>query len=863
MTMLLIHNTGDVGCVWSLSVVSFVHQHQQHHRYQRQQQQHQQQQRANRGILFIRSTGNSNQPTSVHHHRCYQYPFRYVHSLRATGADIEQPLVGMSGDIQSTTVPIQLQPQEQQGSPLSSVPRADIPTTSISIGSAGSGSNILSDNSKRGKVNEIDYCIAPADVSLSRAYGTAKDVYRSDGSRIDSMSPTTSTTPFMNTDDNIIGLSLTRALNNASNRAVRRILLSRSWPSPDSLNRSLRQVAAMEAAAREQQRLRLEATGKTTTADPKCPVPRPILNVLTGKSKSSSDVSSNVNIDRSNNNENRRTTTSSTSSSPRNRSNEEYIADQIQSFRMTYGTLSGYIHAEEYLQCVLALATSGIESPLVSNVIAAGIYDEAYQRIISVLQKVGVEFVSTINEDTNTKQRRIADKLKDQDICLSVLDKLQMRNGDKIGETKPTTSIKPNDDDGTSTIENTFSGETNVKSMGRDLVNTTSNPTAQKKKRFDIKFWSKNKSNTNDNNNSTTSTTKLNDGNNKKMEDSIQISITNRNGVLVSMEEPQTMTQQLNVLSNIVQRVLLFGGDQEILVVSETLAADLLVFINRWYPTTESSDAITTTTISSRPGVDYIQCLVQLLQNCYRDGIVSDLDPPIKLRASYANSYERLVASAVELGSGYIKPIPSILQQQLVDGTVNNVNNNGVASNIMESNIDYVATIPKPRTAQEELGRFALLESNFRQAKQLASLSSSNSAIYTPYPMDLVGKWEVRDEIGGEIIGSAIVTFNENGNVDVLAPLEGLRWRLDPGPTHLDTCTFQVLSTIDRTILQYRGFIDRGARLESRFSKRPLRIRGSVMFQMRDGGSIDYYKDMLPINYRTGTTKFVMTKIVQ
>jgi hypothetical protein len=63
--------------------------------------------------------------------------------------------------------------------------------------------------------------------------------------------------------------------------------------------------------------------------------------------------------------------------------------------------------------------------------------------------------------------------------------------------------------------------------------------------------------------------------------------------------------------------------------------------------------------------------------------------------------------------------------------------------------------------------------------------------------------------------------------------------------------------------LQYRGFIDRGARLEARFSKRPIRIRGSVMFQMREGGSIDYYKDMLPINYRTGTTKFVMTKITK
>jgi hypothetical protein len=110
------------------------------------------------------------------------------------------------------------------------------------------------------------------------------------------------------------------------------------------------------------------------------------------------------------------------------------------------------------------------------------------------------------------------------------------------------------------------------------------------------------------------------------------------------------------------------------------------------------------------------------------------------------------------------------------------------------------------------------------------------------------------------------VVFTSQGKVEVAPPMQGLRWRLDPGPTHLDTCTFQVLSD-DGTILQYRGFIDRGARLEARYSKRPVRIRGSVMFQMRDGDSVllgqDYWKDMLPINYKTGTTKFVMTKALK
>jgi hypothetical protein len=155
-------------------------------------------------------------------------------------------------------------------------------------------------------------------------------------------------------------------------------------------------------------------------------------------------------------------------------------------------------------------------------------------------------------------------------------------------------------------------------------------------------------------------------------------------------------------------------------------------------------------------------------------------------------------------------------------------------------------TIPKPRTAQEELGRFAVWESRFRSQGDITGF----------YPEDLVGTWEVQDEVGGELIGISTVVFESQGEVSVTPPLQGLRWRLDPGPTHLDTCTFQVLGE-DGTVLQYRGFIDRGARLEAQFSKRSVRIRGSVMFQMRDGDAIgmgdEYWKDMLPINYKTGT----------
>lgn len=617
----------------------------------------------------------------------------------------------------------------------------------------------------RGKVNEIDFCIAPADVSLSRAYGIGT-------SSTTSAPLTAGTTTTIVADPPL--LSLTRALNNASNRAVRRILLARSWPSAEALNLSLRRAAAAEKE-RERGAASLAAAGGGGNDDGammKCPVPRPILNVLTRK-RDSQRASDNYGGGR-------QPTQSQQPQqpAPRSRTDAEYVADQIQSFRDRYGELSGYQYAEAYLESILSLATAGIESPRVQEVLQAGIYDESYRRVIGVLRSVGVQ----LERDLTTGQNRIATKLIDQDICLSMLDKIRLRN--EPAPAPPTAAETASDT--TNTAEKEGSDATEV---------------AEETKPRRHKLWQKEKVE-------------------ESEVDEEQLTKEDLGGVLLSSEEP-SMTRQLNVLSNIVQRALLFGGDEELLVLAETLEADRAAFVDRWYPETGGlSESVSSVRDEPRPGVQFLNCLVQLLRDCYDNGVVTNLDPPLPLSQSYANAYERLVATAVELGSGYLKP---------------------VAGNVISS-------MPKPRTAQEELGRFAVWESTFRQT----------NADTGTYPEDMEGVWEVRDEIGGETIGKSLVYLGSKGAIKVDPPLEGLRWRLDPGPTHLDTCTFQVLSS-DGTILQYRGFIDRGARLEARFSKRPIKIRGSVMFQMRDG-SVDYYKDMLPINYRTGTTKFVMTK---
>jgi hypothetical protein len=675
----------------------------------------------------------------------------------------------------------------------------------------------------RGKVNEIDFCMAPSDVTLSRSYASPAYGVPQTATRM---------------------ISLTRALNSASNRALRRILLSRSWPSAEALNMSLRLILASSSSSSldvdpENYGRNFELAIKETSqldSSPKCPVPRPILNILMRRSKGIADSPLRLR---------------SSKDGSSKRTDEEWIADQIASFRTTYNAVPGYSKAEDYLECILSLATSGVESPKKSNVFSGGVYDEPYKRFISVLQSAGVQFVpqaedSIINNEPRQKSqlRTIARKLIDQDICLSILDKIEMdRERCLFHESREQRDYKASKD--VMESNTTYSGETpsnqeNEASAANQiqksaLVSTErSKNTEEKGRKFIFSFWKKRKPLIQKKEIGTTVDSEVQLVSNSNQETVSIIENDDLGGVLLSSKEP-SMTRQLNVLSNVVQRTLLFGGFQELLVLYETLEADKPAFVRRWYPRNCTIEQYLEDTVvddplhETRSGVQYFNCLLQLLKVCYSKGPITDLNPPFPLGQSYSNAFERLTASLVELGSGYVRPVSSL----------------GV------SRTRGMQTLPK--NAKEELGRFAEWERQFRQSSQRREFNS--------YPNDLVGRWLVKDEVQGKTIGVSTVTFRAEGKVDVEQPLQGLRWRLDPGPTHLDTCTFQVLGE-DGAILQYKGFVDRGARLEARFSGRPITIRGEVRFQMRDSELAflgdDYRKDMLPLLSSTGRTRFIM-----
>jgi len=649
-------------------------------------------------------------------------------------------------------------------------------------------------------------------------------------------------------------LSLTRALNSASNRAVRRILLSRSWPSSDALNLSLRRVLASGV-------IPIEGGGGARAGG----------GDLDAKSESAGGETSG--------------------GGRRGRSDGEWVEDQMAVFRDSYEVLPGYEYADAYLECILSLATTGVESPRVAEVVSGAVYDDSYRRVISVLKSVGTVFeeVPTTTTTTTTIEveptdevdatttkpgLQIAQKLLDQDICWSMLDKISIRNAPvtppvtvvmEEEEKEEVTGVEANGVSPLVEEEMEVEEEVEVEPPNEiEVVNIVEEPPAAaveekdtfnggmmkilswlKGKKTDLLDNEKNPINAAANTEPTLETVQDEEEEEEDEEVEMEQEVIEEPepepvGVLLSDDEP-TVTRQLNVLANIVKRALLFGGDQELLVLSETLEADKLPFIRRWYPDTDGpvDDDVTKET---RPGVQYFNCLVLLLKNCYEYGVVSEINPPLPLMSSYANSYERLTALLVELGSGYIKPIND--KSTSLSGT------------------------PVPKTPTEEFVRFAQLE--FAIRKKI-------SPDVTNYPDELIGTWQVKDEIEGKIIGTSTVVFNPEGEVYVEPPLRGLRWRLDPGPTHLDTCTFQVLSE-DGAILQYRGFMDRGARIESRFSKRAVKIRGAVTFQMRDGGEVAKNVrvdagvgvagvgggggvDILPVTTQTGTTRFVMSKV--
>lgn len=123
--------------------------------------------------------------------------------------------------------------------------------------------------------------------------------------------------------------------------------------------------------------------------------------------------------------------------------------------------------------------------------------------------------------------------------------------------------------------------------------------------------------------------------------------------------------------------------------------------------------------------------------------------------------------------------------------------------------------------------------------------------MWDPHPKELTGQWTLYDDGGsgltpaGESSSSAtaasggarvsVIGFRKDGTLKLPPGLgvDGM-WRFEPGPTHLDTIRFEIrLGTPDNRVLAYTGYVDRGQRIETRFSRRAIKMKGRMMLRVR------------------------------
>lgn len=104
--------------------------------------------------------------------------------------------------------------------------------------------------------------------------------------------------------------------------------------------------------------------------------------------------------------------------------------------------------------------------------------------------------------------------------------------------------------------------------------------------------------------------------------------------------------------------------------------------------------------------------------------------------------------------------------------------------------------------------------------------------MWDAHPKELTGEWKLFDEGQTRVLK---LYFKKDGGIKVPSELGvGGMWRVEPGPTHLDTVFFDVMTgSPDNRVLSYTGYVDRGQRIETRFSKRPIRVAGRVVLKIR------------------------------
>ncbi|TFJ80270.1 hypothetical protein NSK_008413 [Nannochloropsis salina CCMP1776] len=246
-----------------------------------------------------------------------------------------------------------------------------------------------------------------------------------------------------------------------------------------------------------------------------------------------------------------------------------------------------------------------------------------------------------------------------------------------------------------------------------------------------------------------------------------------------------TKTKVLNTISNRVSRTMLYGDEDDVAKLTDELTKGKPGFLEKWVGGDEGCDEAV-----------YYGALIAYLTG----GL--EAPAPAAMGGGYSNAYQRFTTSLVqELGTRSASVDP-----EMFDAFVRWEST--LRKNLTQDMWD--------RHPKELTGQWTLVDSGPNPA----------GATTLPGSGAETGKGEQR---------SANLVFRRDGTLRV-PPELGMdgTWSFEPGPTHLDTIRFELRQgTPDNRVLCYTGYVDRGQRIETRFSKRPIKMKGRVVLRAR------------------------------
>ena len=300
-------------------------------------------------------------------------------------------------------------------------------------------------------------------------------------------------------------------------------------------------------------------------------------------------------------------------------------------------------------------------------------------------------------------------------------------------------------------------------------------------------------------------------------------------------------TRVINTISNTVARAVLYGGVMEQNKLAQIIEKMLPDFCEKWCSDDDKCQEL-----------QFLRALVLFLRKGLRAAEVA-ITPLSETQNEILDEFKWMAEEAVDNGP----------ELRLFDVYYN------AFQRVVSLCLDEIALrgSQAPQNTQV-LQDFVAWEASLR--------TNLTEAVWEQNPTDLAGVWELIDVAGQGSLEpmmkldsmstfgmrkGVLVNFQGSGALDLdVDTAEGQRWRVKPGPAHLDTCEFTIVSKSEDLVLTYTGYLDRGQRIESRFSKMPIRMTGRVN-SMRLGESSIAAGRFIMVKRGIGTGPLVSTEV--